>query len=739
MFSQVYFPGSKSKNVEGTEIQDSRSPGISRSQGENHCCEAANATIAAGFTKGNHISNTNASQKDNLPTSVSARVAQFQNESCVANTPSSCTVNGSVKCSQMTRTTILKSQTESYLSRATNTAPCTKRSDGSPVTNPVPCFQGSSSVSESQTQWYNSKGGSKVVFAPKDESGTVYRAGQEVIMSRSGPGRVSKSQQQKSLKPNIADNTAAKGNHRHPQDDLTDAKSPKRSLTTTAAVCNSSLAEPQPQNCMIQHTSTGVNNAQRQRCILEPSPTITSNRDATTYEEGTINFSTTQSDCSIHNKAVFQKHSSPDASSKSKKVGSMPDSGGLKARGSNQESYPSKGEKVTASGFKITWSTSGVQGTVAESSMPVILLESQKTTPEDQKIITQTELKKELSDPSKDALVFTKGPEIHMKKKEPLTQETGKNNTKIEEEPEESVDMELFVDTLRNMETPELCKPLKIHPRPPRPSILAKQAALPPIHEYHVTPKSRVPLPAALDELFALTEQRNSDIEKESKKEDNGFAEEVEEVENPYLTEDEKSQAKKPYPWENKLYKTEEEIGAFLGKLQQSSVEYKVIAPKAGAKQTSLIRANILKGPSLLCGFVDKKTMEDKPYSRLDSSFLYSKFITAEKSQFKAPEKGKDGNSSPTLPMVLKVNRECQTSPNGPQVGRNEHLSSESSLSGFQVHSSSRTPSAKFGSSQITILSKEVHFLPQTPSCPEIQVSKSIVNRSIKALGEIDK
>ncbi|XP_060114181.1 beta/gamma crystallin domain-containing protein 2 [Heteronotia binoei] len=723
VFSQVYSPGSKSKNLEGTEVQDTRSTGIARSQGESHCCDAANAATTAGFPKENHTSNTVGSQKDNFPTSVSARVAQFQNGSCVPNTPTSNIVNGSPQGSHMTRTTILKSQTENYLSRAANTTLCSKPSDGSPVTNPMPRFLGSSRVSESQTQCYNSKGGSMVVFrterqviVPKGESGTMYRADQEVIVSSSGPGRMRKSQQQKDLMPNATDNTAPKENHHQPQDDLADAKSPKISLTSISGVCNSSL--PQPQSCISQSRSTGVNDAQRQRCMLESSPAITSNRDATTCEEGTVHFSTPQSDCSIHNKAVFQKHSSPVASSKPEKVGSMPDSGGPKARGSNQ------GEKVTATGFKITWCTSGAGGTAGESSMPVTSLGSQKTAPEDQKVNTKVQLKKDWSDPSKDALVFAQGPEVHLMEtnsfREPLTQETGRNDT-TEEEPEESVDMELFVDTLRNMEPPELRKPLKIHPRPPRPSTLVKQAALPPIHEHHVTPKSRVPLPAALDALFALTEE----TEKESKKEHNRFAEEIEEVENPYLTEDEKShannQAKKPYPWENKPYKTEEEIGAFLGKLQQASVEYKVIAPKATVNQTNLIRANILKGPSLLCGFVDKKAMEDKPYSRLDSSLLYSRFIIPEKPQFKAPEKGKDGSSSPMLPMVLKVNRECQTSPNGPQVGTNEHLSSESSLDGFHVHSSSRTPSAKVGFSQIPLLSKEVHFLPQTTSCLEIQ------------------
>ncbi|XP_077193844.1 beta/gamma crystallin domain-containing protein 2 isoform X2 [Paroedura picta] len=726
VFSQVYFPGSKPKNREGTEVQDTGSPGTARSQGENHGCGTANATTAARLPKENHTSKTVESQKDNLPTSVSARVAQFQSESCVPNTPG--IVNGSLKGSHVGRTTIVKSQTESYLSRAANTTLSTKSSSGSQVAKPVARFLGSSSVSESQTQWYNSKGGSTVVFrserevvVPKGESGTVYRADEEVIVSNSGPGRMRKSQQQRGLKPNTADNTAPRENNHQPKDDHSDAKSPTLSLSPTAGACNNSLTEPPPQSCMTQPRSTGVNDAQRERCMLEPSPAITSKKDATTCGEGAVHFSTPQSDCSIHNKAVFQKHSNPVAASKSEKVGSMLHSGCPKARGSNGERYLSRGEKVTTSGFKISWCTSG-GGTAEESSMPVTLLGSQKTAPEDQKVATQIELKKEWSDSSNESLVFPQGPEVHFveldSSRKPLTQETGRNDTTTEEEPEESVDMELFVDTLRNMEPPELRKPLKIHPRLPRPSTLAKQAALPPIHEYRITPKSQVPLPAALGELFALTEERNSE------KEDNGFAEDTEEVENPYLTEDEKSQAsnqdKKPYPWENKSYKTEEEIGAFLGKLQQASVEYKVINPKSIGNQSNFIRANILKGASLLCDFVEKKAVEDKPYSRLDNSFLYSKFITPEKTQFKAPEKGKDGSSSPMVPVILQVNRECQTSPNGPQFGSKEHLGSEPSLAGFQVHCSSRTPSAKIGCSQATLLSKEVRCPPQTPSCLDI-------------------
>uniref|UniRef100_A0A8C5NIX6 Crystallin beta-gamma domain containing 2 n=1 Tax=Junco hyemalis TaxID=40217 RepID=A0A8C5NIX6_JUNHY len=72
-----------------------------------------------------------------------------------------------------------------------------------------------------------------------------------------------------------------------------------------------------------------------------------------------------------------------------------------------------------------------------------------------------------------------------------------------EEDPELLVDMEILVDTLRNMEPSEMRKAPKA-PRQPRPSALGRCAALPPIHEHRVAPRAplALPLPQALRELL---------------------------------------------------------------------------------------------------------------------------------------------------------------------------------------------------------------------------------------------
>uniref|UniRef100_A0A8C3H1V6 Crystallin beta-gamma domain containing 2 n=1 Tax=Corvus moneduloides TaxID=1196302 RepID=A0A8C3H1V6_CORMO len=90
-----------------------------------------------------------------------------------------------------------------------------------------------------------------------------------------------------------------------------------------------------------------------------------------------------------------------------------------------------------------------------------------------------------------------------------------------EEDPELLVDMEIFVDTLRNMEPSEMRKAPKA-PRQPRPSALGRCAALPPIHEDRVAPRLLARGPAG----------RPSET-----------PEEEEEVENPYLSPEERAAA----------------------------------------------------------------------------------------------------------------------------------------------------------------------------------------------------
>ncbi|XP_044291218.1 beta/gamma crystallin domain-containing protein 2 [Varanus komodoensis] len=285
-----------------------------------------------------------------------------------------------------------------------------------------------------------------------------------------------------------------------------------------------------------------------------------------------------------------------------------------------------------------------------------------------------------------------------------------------EHDPEEVVEMELFVDTLRNMEPTELRKPLKLLPRPPRPSTLAKHAFLPPIHEDRIVPKSRVP-------LCAFTEQNSEEAKEEPQKQQE---EEMEEVENPYLSNDEKREetdpAGKSYPWENMSHKTEEDIGSFLGMLKQNPnhSEAKAIAPKAITNQANLIRANVLKGMSLLSGLVDKKSVEGKPYSRLDNSFLYSRFICPEKCPLKDPVQGQE-EECPALPLastVLKVSQECQASPNEPPAENAwEYLTFKSMPSRCHAEPSSRAPGAYGSSKQRAARSKKA----ESASQPEAQ------------------
>ncbi|XP_062996197.1 beta/gamma crystallin domain-containing protein 2 [Elgaria multicarinata webbii] len=562
------------------------------------------------------------------------------------------------------------------------------------------------------------------VIVPQAGSATVYNSGREIIMSSCGAGNASQPQPEKPLALSSISCIPPEQNWQG-QEELSDAQFLKEIPAPLPNVCDSSAAGPQPESCMTQPRSAGVREAQRQRCMLVPNPALTSDGDATTLEEGVVPFSTPQRDCSPYSEAEFQKHSNLFTESRSEREQSMPDTDGPLANGSEQDSNQSRAEEAGASKSQRIQCPSDVAAEIG-----VFGTGSLETALTDQKGTSRTEQRAEQTAGTKVSSVFALEPNVPLAETtssacEFLSQKIGSSNRTAEQEPEEIVEMELFVDTLRNMEPAEIRKPLKLHPRAPRSSVLAKHAPLPPIHEDHITPKSKVALPMALGTLYALAEERNSEEGKEETKEEEE-EEDMEEIENPYLSEDEKVQGnnytRKPYPWENKLYKTEEEIGSFLGMLQQGpdDLKAKTIAPKAIVNQSNLIRANILKGMSLLSGFVDKKAVEEKPYSRLDNSFLYSRFICPEKSSPKASAKGKEGRCPPLLltSSVLKVNQECQTSPKGFEVDEAyEHLSFEPPPSGLQAEPSSRAPGANDSSEQMTGLSKE----EELPSQPEAQ------------------
>ncbi|XP_033014583.1 beta/gamma crystallin domain-containing protein 2 [Lacerta agilis] len=748
VFAQVYTPAPKPKSLSGTETQDANSNIVAGSQAGNHCGSATNTPLATTFQRGDLISSTDSSQEELLPViPISTAAIESQRESHVPNGASSSIITRSLTESAQPSAIILRSQTENYQSQVANTTSLggspgesympsttsTKPPSGPCVLSPLPRVVSSSTVAKSQTQWYGPNGNSMVVFRserqviiPQAGTTTVYRAGQEIIMSSPGTGSASIAQQGKSLVPSSISSLPPKENLQS-QSDLPDDKSPQGSPASLPDdVYNCSIAGSEQESCMTQSRSAGVSDAQRQRCMFLPNPAFTSNRDATTLREGVAPLSTSERDCSPHTKPAFQRHSNLFTSSRSEREQSMPDPGGPVTNGSEQENNLSRAKKANTSASQGLCCSSDA---AEETSMLRTSAESQESVAREQKPTVWNELREEQGYPRKDSPAFALEPAIPPTETnsthEPPSQEAGHSSRTAEEEPEEAVDMELFVDTLRNMEPPELHKPLKLLPRPPRPSTFAKHTSLPPIDEDHIAPKSKLPLPAAIGELFALTEEKNSEAEKETEEEEE--EDEMEEIENPYLTKDEKSwensQARESYPWENKTFKTEEDIGSFLGKLQEGAADAKAkaIAPKAIANQSNLIRANILKGLTLLSGFSDKKPVEDKPYSRLDNSLLYSRFISPEKSQQKVLEKRKEGRDLPTLlaPAAQKVNRECQTSPNELLLKAPENPSSESPPSALQAEPAFGVLGGDNSSQQVTLLSIETDSLPQSKAQQE--------------------
>ncbi|XP_059686926.1 beta/gamma crystallin domain-containing protein 2 [Gavia stellata] len=212
-----------------------------------------------------------------------------------------------------------------------------------------------------------------------------------------------------------------------------------------------------------------------------------------------------------------------------------------------------------------------------------------------------------------------------------------------EEDPELLVDMEIFVDTLRNMEPSEMRKAPKT-PRQPRPSSLGRCAALPPIQEDRVAPRAAVSLPQALHELLV---RGPVGWQEES-------PEEEVEIENPYLSPDERAQVGTLHgaPGDSTASNGQVEGGSLPETAGQARAEEKA-KPVAGglAERSVLFRGNVLKGMALLSHFLEHRAAaadEGKPYSRLDNSVLYSRFVSPSTAPLELP--GRDGGDtgSPT-------------------------------------------------------------------------------------------
>ncbi|XP_014804100.1 PREDICTED: absent in melanoma 1-like protein [Calidris pugnax] len=212
-----------------------------------------------------------------------------------------------------------------------------------------------------------------------------------------------------------------------------------------------------------------------------------------------------------------------------------------------------------------------------------------------------------------------------------------------EEDPELLVDMEIFVDTLRNMEPSEMRKAPKV-PRQPRPSSLGRCAALPPIHEDRVAPRAPISLPEALRDLLArgpVGRQEETPVE------------EVE-IENPYLSPAERAamRSHQRVPGDVVVSDGRVEGGSLLGVPGQVGGEEKAKPVVGGlAERSVLFRGNVLKGMALLSHFLEHRAAaadEGKPYSRLDNSVLYSRFVSPSTALLEMPSRDRGGTGSPT-------------------------------------------------------------------------------------------
>lgn len=233
-----------------------------------------------------------------------------------------------------------------------------------------------------------------------------------------------------------------------------------------------------------------------------------------------------------------------------------------------------------------------------------------------------------------------------------------------EEDPELLVDMEIFVDTLRNMEPSEMRKAPKA-PRQPRPSALGRCAALPPIHEHRVAPRAPLSLPQALRELLERGPAPGRPQEPPE--------EEEEEIENPYLSPEERAAAgsRRGVPGDGAVGEGWVEGVSLLGALGDDE------NAKAAAERSVSFRGNVLKGMALLSHFLEQRAAgaeEGKPYSRLDKSVLYSRFVCPGAALLQLP----DGSGGSDPPCPREHNGLGPAGHPGPEVAVLEALSSGS-------------------------------------------------------------
>ncbi|XP_013919577.1 PREDICTED: uncharacterized protein LOC106547067, partial [Thamnophis sirtalis] len=743
VFSQVYSRLPKPKCPGKKEMQDGVSSRVTESPGATHSPADVHSPGDTGFQKENQATDVNGLREENLGLSHdSSSGTVSQKEGHVLNGDVSKLDTGSLKennvADALARLSLRESSPNTLNSISFSGSPGRNYTPSAPssavpeerfVFKPVQNTVCSSTVAKSHAQWNGPKGNNTIVFraqqqviVPQPGCSTIYQVGRELVMS--GSGNTSQSQREKPFAPS---SSTALEESWPPQPDLPHAKSPQRACSSFPKSHIFSAPESQPENGMTHSQNANVRDAQRPRCVPAPSPNCTSNREAAIAREGVVPFSAAQRDGSLPSNSASQKPSNLFTGSRSEQERGMPTAGGLITNGPDQESSWLGVGKASLSAKRRNECPLDTAEEIRISTA------SQPSSPGDHKARTQDdELKKEKQISGKGPLIFALEQETSpagslssFSWPEPPSDLMRSFSQTGEQEPEEAVEeMEHFVDTLRNMDPAELRKPSKALSRTPRPSSLAKHTVLPPIDENHIAPKSKASFPIALDQLFSLSEE-NLEEGTGTKGEEPGLAkEDTEEIENPYLNKEEKpwdsSIGRRSSFWESQQCKTEEDSGPpFPGKFHQSLGDVKagVIAPRTIVNHPSnLIRTNVLSGMALLSNFIDRKVVEDKPYSRLDNSFLYSKFISPEKAESKSLAKKKDMS-----PVIQKNSSQA-----APSAHQQDTAHKGLPLSALHAGHNFRAPDTGVGSKQVILLSKEAESLMQS----EIQMMRNRKHRS---------
>ncbi|XP_053562953.1 beta/gamma crystallin domain-containing protein 2 isoform X2 [Bombina bombina] len=189
-------------------------------------------------------------------------------------------------------------------------------------------------------------------------------------------------------------------------------------------------------------------------------------------------------------------------------------------------------------------------------------------------------------------------------------------HVEVEEERESPEDMNVWVNTLRQLETPEIMKYQRV-PRQPRSSPLNMYATLSPIKEDIGSPKTDINSP----NLF--TKQTNNMEMSPLQKTSNQNTE----------TENKQDQSEKIlFSWEREASKLSDKSSPLemmrkhSGEETARSAAYKtLINQNLSQRQSSII------GSLLLSDRLSESKSEGKPYSRLDSSLLLSSYMRPKK------------------------------------------------------------------------------------------------------------